>query len=85
MSIKPALSGETSKRWVWLIVPERKHFDVSFMLGVDYPCYVPSPDVFIEPFQIHEAPKGIGREVRLATEQETGLWAMKALPKSSQH
>lgn len=35
------------------------------------------------PFVISEAPKGVGCEVRLATEQETGLFARLALAAGS--
>jgi hypothetical protein len=32
------------------------------------------------PYVISESPRGIGREVRLATDQETGMFGMKCLP-----
>jgi hypothetical protein len=53
-----------SRRWVRILVPEP--FERSFL----------GPD----PVVMDEAPKGVGREVRLATEQEVGLFACPALP-----
>ena len=52
-------------RWVRLLVPAP--FEQS----------IPGSD----PTVMDEAPRGIGREIRLATEQEVGMFASVALPR----
>lgn len=55
-----------SARWVTLLIPRNRH----------------EREIFGEaPFVIHEASRGPGREVRLASDQETGIFGMLALPK----
>jgi hypothetical protein len=53
-----------TKRWVRLWIPARKW----------------ERETWGEAVVIGEAPKGVGREVRLATEQETGMFGRLALP-----
>lgn len=55
-----------SERWVRLYIPETRWDRQVF--GRD-------------PFVINEAPRGVGREVRLATDAETGVFGRLALPR----
>jgi hypothetical protein len=57
-------------RWVRLFVPDPKNHWDRMMFGT-------------EPHVIDEAPKGLGREVRLATDAETGMYTRLALPSGS--
>ena len=53
-------------RWVRLFFPTNHH----------------ERQIFPDPWVMDEAPKGVGREVRLATEQETGVFGLRHLPRS---
>lgn len=60
-----------SGRWVWIYVPDHKSKMDRAIFGS-------------EPFVLGKAPKGVGREVRLATDAETGLFSRLALPAAKQ-
>lgn len=62
----------TGKRWVRYAFP-RPTTD-PFLREMDRMMYGDKP------FQVDEGPKGAGLEVRLASDQETGMFGLKALP-----